>query len=85
MHCIVKAAQICKLYWDQQQQALLLLIIITYFILFIIKNDWHRKAGREGLTPYQSVDPSPTISSHKKEEEKSKGSRRQKGSEELGQ
>ena len=43
--------------------------------------DWKRAI----LTPYQSEDPSPTIPTHRRKEEKGKNSRRQKGSEQLGQ
>ena len=39
----------------------------------------------ERLTPYQSEDPSPTVPTYRKKEEKGKNSRRHKGREQLGQ
>ena len=54
-------------------------------IIIIIKRGWQCKAGIERLTPYQSEDPNPTTPTHRKKEEKGKNSRRQKGSEQLGQ
>ena len=33
-------------------------------IIIIIKKEWHCKAGRGRLTPYQSEDPSPTLPSY---------------------
>ena len=58
---------------------------IIIIIIIIIKRGWQCKAGRERLTPYQSKDPIPTTPTHRKKEEKGKNSRRQKGSEQLGQ
>ena len=43
-----------------------ILIIVT----IIIKKDWHCKAGRGRLTPYQSEDPSPTLPTYRGKEEK---------------
>ena len=45
------------------------LIII---IIIIIKKDWQCKARRGRLTPYQSEDPSPTLSTYRGKEEKGK-------------
>ena len=41
-------------------------------IIIIIKRGWQCKAGRERLTPYQSEDPNPRTSTHRKKEEKGK-------------
>ena len=41
-------------------------------IIIIIKRGWQCKAWRERLTPYQSEDPNPTRSTHRKKEEKGK-------------
>ena len=41
-------------------------------IIIIIKKDWQCKAGRGRLTPYQSEDPSPTLPTDKRKEEKGK-------------
>ena len=38
----------------------------------IINKDWHCKAGRGRLTPYQSEDPSPTLPTYRGKEEKGK-------------
>ena len=38
----------------------------------VIKNSWQCKAGRERLTPYQSEVHSPTIPTHRINEEKGK-------------
>ena len=59
-------------------------INIIIIIIIIIKGR-QCKAGRERLTPCQSEDPSPTIPTHRRKEEKGENSRRQKGSEQLGQ
>ena len=49
-------------------------IIIRVYILIIttviVKKGRQLKVGRERLTPYQSEDPSPKMSSHRKKEEK---------------
>ena len=44
--------------------------IIT--IIIIIKKDWQCKAGRGRLTPYQSEDPSPTLPTSSRKEDKIK-------------
>ena len=41
-------------------------------IIIIIKNGCQSKAGRERLTPNHPEDPSPTIPTHRKKEEKGK-------------
>ena len=41
-------------------------------IIIIIKKDSYCKAGRGRLTPYQSEDPSPTLPTYKRKEEKRK-------------
>ena len=46
-----------------------LLIII---MIIIIKKDWHCKAGRGRLTPYQFEDPSHTLPTYRGKEEKGK-------------
>ena len=48
-------------------------------IIIIIKNGRKFKAGRELLTSYQSGDPSLTIPSHRKKEEKNMRKREKKG------
>ena len=53
--------------------------IIIIFIIINIKKDWQCKAGRECLIPCQSEDPSPTISTHIKKEEKGKAVADKKG------
>ena len=51
------------------ENAFMILIII---IIIIIKEDWQCKAGRRRLTPYQSEDLSPTLSTYRGKEEKGK-------------
>ena len=41
-------------------------------IIIIIKKDWQCKAERGRLTPYQSEDPSPTLPTYRRKEEKGK-------------
>ena len=41
-------------------------------IIIIIKKDWQCKAERGRLTPYQSVDPIPTLPTNRGKEEKGK-------------
>ena len=53
--------------------------------IIIIQNGQQCKSGRERFTPYQFEDPSPAIPTYRQEEKKRKNSRRQKGSEQLGQ
>ena len=55
------------------------------FIIIIIKKGRQCKAGRERLTLYQSEDPSPTIPTHRKKEEKGKTVEDTKGREQLRQ
>ena len=45
---------------------------IFIIIIIIIKRGWQCKAGRERLTSYESEDPNPTTSIHRKKEEKGK-------------
>ena len=45
---------------------------LNYIIIIIIKKDWQCKAGRGRLTPYQSEDPSPTLPTDRRKEEKGK-------------
>ena len=47
-------------------------IVIIIIIIIIIKKDWQCKAGRGRLTPYQSEDPSPTLATYRRKEEKGK-------------
>ena len=60
-------------------------IIIIIIISIIIKRGRQREAGTEWFTPYQSKYPSPTIPTYRKKEGKEKNSRRQRGSNSLGQ
>ena len=46
------------------------------YTIIIIKKGRQRKAKREWCTPYQSEDPSPTISTYRQKEEKGNKSRR---------
>ena len=46
------------------------------YFYFFIKKGQQCKAGRERYTPYQSEDPSPTITTYRQKEEKGKESRR---------
>ena len=69
----------------QINQLLLLLIIKKIIIIIIIKKDWHCKAGRGRLTPYQSEDSSPTLPTYRGKEEKGKIVDDKKRREELGQ
>ena len=48
-------------------------------IIIIIKKDWQCKAGRGRLTPYQSEDPSPTLPTYRRKEEKGKRVEGKKG------
>ena len=41
-------------------------------IIIIIKKDWQCKAGRGRLPPYQYEDPSPTLPTYRRKEEKVK-------------
>ena len=50
----------------------LLCVNIIIIIIIIIKKDCQCKAGRGRLTPYQSVDPSPVLSTYRGKEEKGK-------------
>ena len=52
------------------------IIIIIIIIITIITKGRHCKAEREGYTPYQSEDPSPTTPTYRQEEEKGKKSKR---------
>ena len=45
---------------------------VIIIIIIIIKKDWQCKAGRERLKPYQSEDPSPTLQTYRRKEEKAK-------------
>ena len=49
-----------------------LVIEIRVIIIIIIKKDWQCKAGRGRLSPYQSEDPSPTLPTYRRKEEKGK-------------
>ena len=44
----------------------------SIIIIIIIKKDWQCKAGRGRLTTYQSEDPSPTLPTYRRKEEKGK-------------
>ena len=44
------------------------IVDIAYIIIIIIKKGQQYKAGREWYTPYQSVDPSPTIPTYRQKE-----------------
>ena len=43
-----------------------------YYFIIIIKKVWQCKAERGRLTPYQSEDPSPTLSTYRPKKEKGK-------------
>ena len=45
---------------------------VIIIIIINIKKDWQCKAGRGRLTPYQSEDPSPTLPTYRRKEEKGK-------------
>ena len=60
-------------------------IIIIIIIIIIIKKGRHCQTGREQLTPYQSEDPSPTIPTHRRKEEKGKTVEDKKCVEQLSQ
>ena len=47
-------------------------IIIIIIIIIIIKKGREYKAERERFTPYQSNDPSPTVPTYRKKDEKGK-------------
>ena len=47
-------------------------VIIIIIIIIIIKQDRQCKAGRRRLTLYQSEDPSPTLPTYRRKEEKGK-------------
>ena len=48
-------------------------------IIYIIKKDWHCKAGRGRLTQYQSEDPSPILPTYIRKEGKGKIAEDKKG------
>ena len=54
-------------------------------LIIIIKKSRQCKAGRELITPYQFVDPNPTIPTHRRKEEIGKTVGDMKWSEQLGQ
>ena len=43
-----------------------------YYYYYYYSKDWQCKAGRGGLTPYQSEDPSLTLPTYRGKEEKEK-------------
>ena len=47
-------------------------VIAEFLLVFIIKKDGQCKAGRGRLTPYQCKDPSPTLPTYRRKEEKGK-------------
>ena len=54
--------------------------------MVILQNVWRQcNAESERLAPYQSEDPSPTIPTHRKKEEKGKNSITQNGTSSLDQ
>ena len=64
---------------NQTLAIVIVFIIIVIIIIIIIKKGWQFKAGGERLTPYQSEDPSPTITTYRMREENGKTVKDKKG------
>ena len=68
-----------------QKRHLIVNHLDTIIIIIIIKKDWQCKAGRGRLIPYKSEDPSPTLPTYRRKEEKGKIVEDKKSREQLGQ
>ena len=53
-------------------ESIIIFILIIIIIIIFIKRGLQCKVGRELFTPYQSDDPSPSITTYSKNEEKRK-------------